>query len=63
MVMAPENKKICPLCQGKKIVAGTCECNSEWRGTQRDDEWDECQCTPELQCEMCKGTGYIDSEQ
>ena len=53
---------ICPLCQGKKVVAGTCECNSEWRGTQRGEDWDECQCTPEQPCVMCKGTGYIDTD-
>ncbi|MBA3006593.1 MAG: ankyrin [Desulfocapsa sp.] len=61
-MVTQKNKVICPLCQGKKVVAGTCECNSEWRGTQRGEDWDECQCTPEQQCEMCKGTGYIDTD-
>ena len=59
--MTQVKKKICPLCQGKKVVAGTCECNAEWRGTQKGEDWEECQCSPEQQCAMCKGLGYIDS--
>lgn len=61
--MTKEKKEICPVCQGKKVVAGTCECNSEWRGTQRGDDWDDCQCAPEQQCEMCGGTGTVDSDK
>ncbi len=53
-----EEKKTCPTCQGKKVIAGICECSSEWRGTQADDEWQDCQCTPELECPTCHGTGY-----
>ena len=55
-----EKKKICPTCQGKKVIPGVCECSSEWRGQQNDDEWQECQCTPEQECPTCKGSGYAD---
>ncbi len=61
--MTQVTKKICPLCQGKKVVTGTCECNAEWRGTQKGEDWEECQCSPEQQCVMCKGSGYIDSDE
>jgi type II secretory ATPase GspE/PulE/Tfp pilus assembly ATPase PilB-like protein len=54
-------RKVCSTCQGKKVVEGVCECSTEWRGTQSDDEWEECQCTPEVSCPTCKGTGYIES--
>ena len=37
--MAAENKKICPECNGEKKIAGTCVCDMEWRGSQKDDEW------------------------
>lgn len=59
--MTDENKTVCPACQGKKVIAGTCECNMEWRGTQGQDNWQDCQCTPEVQCPTCQGTGYVDS--
>lgn len=52
-------KKVCPTCNGKKVIPGTCECDSEWRGTQSDNEWAECQCTPEVECPACKGTGFV----
>ena len=61
--MTRENRTICPVCQGKKVVAGTCECNAEWRGTRKGDDRDDCQCVPEQQCPMCKGTGSIDEEK
>lgn len=61
--MTRENRTICPVCQGKKVVAGTCECNAEWHGTQIGDDWDDCQCAQEQQCVMCKGTGLIDAEE
>lgn len=61
--MVKEKKEICPVCQGKKVVAGTCECNSEWRGTQKGDDWEDCRCAPEQQCVMCGGTGTIDSDK
>lgn len=61
--MSQENKKICPVCQGKKVVAGTCECNAEWRGTQKGDDWEECQCSPEQPCAMCMGIGFVDIDK
>jgi len=61
--MTAHEKKVCPLCQGKKTVAGVCSCNSEWRGTQRGDEWEDCQCTPEQECPTCHGTGYVTSAE
>jgi hypothetical protein len=54
------SKKICPTCQGKKTIKGTCQCSSEWRGNQlADGSWDDCQCTPEQKCPTCGGTGYV----
>lgn len=53
-------KKTCPTCHGEKVIAGVCECDAEWRGTQVDDEWQECQCTPEQKCQACNGTGYVE---
>ena len=55
-----KNKKKCPECDGKKIIPGTCECNSEWRGTLVGEEWDECQCTPDAECPGCSGTGFVE---
>ena len=52
--------KECPLCSGDKKLGGTCECNSEWRGTQDGDDWNECQCSPEQVCPNCNGTGVIE---
>ncbi len=57
--MAEKAKKVCPQCLGKKVVPGVCNCASEWRGTQRGDEWEDCQCTPEQECPTCQGTGYL----
>ncbi len=54
-----EKKKPCPVCQGKKVISGVCECGSEWHGTQIGDEWLECKCTPEQECPTCHGTGYV----
>jgi hypothetical protein len=59
MLMAQENMKICPTCQGKKAIEGICECAMEWRGTQEEDKWEDCQCTPEQECPSCKGTGFV----
>lgn len=55
-------KTICPACDGKKVIEGICECNIEWRGTQSDNEWQDCQCTPEQECTTCHGTGVVDLE-
>lgn len=54
-----EETKICERCNGKKVVSGQCECAMEWRGTQKGDQWEDCQCTPEEECPACHGTGYI----
>jgi hypothetical protein len=53
-----EKRETCPTCDGNKVIAGVCECSSEWRGTQEGDEWQECQCTPDQECPACKGSGY-----
>lgn len=58
--MAEKGKKVCPQCQGKKVVPGVCVCNSEWRGNQTGDEWEDCQCAPEQECLTCRGAGYVE---
>ena len=55
--MTEEKKVPCPTCQGKKIIEGVCEANSEWRG-QGDDMTDDVQCTPDQVCPTCNGKGY-----
>ena len=57
--MAKE-KKVCPQCNGEKVIPGNCVCDMEWRGTQGDESWDDCQCEKEVTCPTCNGTGYID---
>ena len=57
--MTGENKKICPECNGKKNIPGTCVCDMEWRGSQKEDEWDDCQCSEEEICPACLGTGSV----
>lgn len=52
-------KKVCPVCGGKKTVPGVCSCNMEWRGSQIGDQWEDCQCTPEVTCTECNGSGFI----
>lgn len=52
--------KICPTCKGNKIIPGNCECNSEWRGTDQDDGFQDCQCEPDTECPDCTGKGYIE---
>ena len=59
--MEQETNVICPTCQGRKVTEGVCECSSEWRGTQSDNDWEDCQCTPELTCATCEGTGVVAS--
>ncbi|MFH1153903.1 MAG: ankyrin [Pseudomonadota bacterium] len=59
--MPEKSKKICPTCNGKKVVDGTCECNAEWRGTQNGDTVDDCQCSPETKCPTCSGTGFVNA--
>lgn len=60
--MKQKEKKQCPTCNGKKNIGGVCECNTEWRGTQKGDDWEECQCTPEEECPGCGGTGYVEED-
>jgi hypothetical protein len=60
--MADTNMKVCPECNGEKKIAGTCVCDSEWRGTQKGDEWSDCQCTEEEICPVCQGTGYVPAD-
>lgn len=55
----PKEKKTCPVCGGKKTVQGTCTCDMEWRGTTVDDQMEDCQCTPEVTCPSCNGTGFV----
>jgi hypothetical protein len=50
----------CQTCNGSKVIAGQCECDSEWRGTSSDDEWEDCQCTPEVTCPTCNGKGTVE---
>lgn len=54
-----DKKMTCPTCLGKKILEGSCECNSEWRGTGDDENVDDCQCAPDVPCPTCSGTGFI----
>ncbi len=56
-------KKVCPTCQGKKVVEGICECSMEWRGNQGENEWEDCRCTPDQECVNCHGTGYVESQK
>ena len=58
--MAGTEKNICPECDGKKVLSGTCTCDMEWRGTQQGEDWDDCQCTQETECPVCNGTGFVD---
>lgn len=52
--------KICPTCQGKKVINGTCQCSMEWRGNPREDGgMDDCRCTAEQKCPTCNGTGQL----
>ena len=57
--MADKNISVCTTCQGKKVIVGVCECNMEWRGTQEGDDWQDCLCTPEIECATCNGEGNI----
>jgi hypothetical protein len=61
--MKQDKKMTCPVCHGEKVIAGICQCSAEWRGTQSDNGWEDCQCTPELGCTTCKGTGLVEPGQ
>ena len=58
--MTEKMKKICPLCNGEKIIKGSCSCNMEWRGNQKGDDWEDCLCTPDQECSTCSGTGLVE---
>jgi hypothetical protein len=51
--------KTCPECNGNKTIAGVCTCDMEWRGTQAGEILEDCQCTPDTSCPLCKGKGLI----
>jgi|GEM_PF-756086 DnaJ-class molecular chaperone len=53
---------VCPTCNGDKIIPGICECDSEWRGTEGENEWNDYQCTPDVICPTCSGTGAAQIE-
>lgn len=57
-----KGKKICPVCGGKKTVQGVCTCDMEWRGNTVGDVIEDCQCTPEVTCAECNGTGFINED-
>lgn len=57
--MNEQEKMVCPECEGRKVVEGTCVCDSEWRGTMVNNEWEDCQCMPGTTCPTCNGTGYV----
>ena len=61
--MAEMIKKTCPACQGTTIIKGECVCDMEWRGTQKDDDWDDCQCTPDQMCKTCFGKGFVEEDE
>ncbi|MCB2182435.1 MAG: ankyrin [Desulfobulbaceae bacterium] len=54
-------EKICPECNGEKIIKGICTCDMEWRGSNKEDDWEDCQCTPDTTCHLCNGKGVIQS--
>ncbi|MCF6247601.1 MAG: ankyrin [Desulfobacula sp.] len=54
------SEKTCPKCKGKKIIVGNCECNPEWRSSDGGDQYDDCQCEPDIDCPQCQGKGYIE---
>ncbi len=54
------SKKVCPKCNGHKLIVGQCECNSEWRSSDDEDGFDDCRCEPDQECPVCKGTGKVD---
>lgn len=54
--MTEANRKTCPTCQGKGVIEGVCETNSEWGG----DNDDNMQCTPDQVCPTCNGKGYVE---
>ena len=53
VIMTDATEKICPECKGDKKIPGTCVCDMEWRGSRKDDEWEDCQCVDENICPVC----------
>ena len=51
--------KVCPTCEGEKIIRGVCTCDMEWRGTETGDGWEDCKCTQDETCPTCNGKGVI----
>jgi hypothetical protein len=45
------------------MIPGACVCDSEWRGTQDGDDWNECQCEAEQPCPTCNGSGVVEVEE
>jgi RecJ-like exonuclease len=58
--MVEPGKKVCPECKGKGKVAGQCVCDSEWRGSQQGEEWQDCACARDETCPLCRGKGVVD---
>lgn len=56
--MNPE--KLCPVCKGKKVIEGHCECNMEWRGSDGENGWQDCMCEPDHECPECHGKGFVE---
>ena len=60
--MADEASKVCPECNGEKKIGGNCVCDMEWRGSQNGDAWEDCLCTEEETCPVCRGTGFVTAD-
>ncbi len=61
--MTEEEKKVCPTCQGKKVIEGVCESSSEWSGAGGgggENFVDDMGCTPTEKCPTCNGTGLAE---
>ncbi len=56
--MTAEEKKVCPTCQGKKVIEGVCESSSEWSGAGGGEIFvDDMGYTPTEKCPIYNGTG------
>ena len=49
----------CPDCKGKKVIVGNCECNSEWRRLEENNQVNDCICDADTECPTCGGTGFV----
>ncbi len=52
-------KLLCPKCKGSKTVSGEMVCNMEWRGSNSENEMDDCIAEPSKECPVCSGKGFI----